>query len=134
LKARTISLRACQRLRSICSSFGAGAQILRGLVGRAGVRQSVTHKLGNDPDIVRRSVVVRDWKKSMSRLYWHTWDVSRTLVDRREGGLLPSVKTRRKFDVWCRALAKIGRLRAGGTRIGRGGNGAGTPSGNLSAP
>jgi len=102
----SISLRACPRVRSICSSFGAGAQILRGLVGRAGVRQSVTHKLGDDFDVVRRSMVVRD------------------LVNRRERGLLPSIKTCRKFDLWCRALSKIGRLRAGGTRIGRGRNGA----------
>jgi hypothetical protein len=28
------------------------------LVGLAGVRQSVTHKLANDPDVVCRSVVI----------------------------------------------------------------------------
>lgn len=61
----------------------------------------------------------------MSRIHWHTLVVSRTLVNRREGGLLPSIKTRRKFYLWCRTLAKVGSLTDGSTRIGRERNTAG---------
>lgn len=44
--------------------------------------------------------------------------MSRTLINWREGRLLPPIEAYCELDLWCRALAKIGRV--GSSRIGRG--------------
>jgi hypothetical protein len=62
-------------------------------------------------------MIVRDWVTRMSRLFVHM-GMSRTLINRCEGCLLPPIEAYCKLDLWCRALAKIGK--AGGSRIGRG--------------
>jgi len=97
-----ISLHTCLwRCRSFCGSLCALALTYSSLISSASIRQSVTHKLGDDIDVVRRAMIVRAW------------------VNRRKSGLLSAIKAYGKLYLWFGALGKVCSARRTGIGKGR---------------